>query len=366
MSALLEAIEARDVQKAYPCVYDEINRGRSAREIHLSLYPVVQRVLNPPFINPHLPKMYSICREFLPYLDHPDLLPLIRLEVTEYARRPKLEKLPRAKPLTAPVSFKHIESAISYRDWEKTAVLMVSLSRQKGHEELVRRLLLLGSGYLDNSLGHSISCTAFILLEMLQRLDLDAWPAIATLADYFCRGQFHTTPEIKKGKAKLLENEYRDQVFKATSGKGIVHLHHPITLYAIERVRRFLSQDEYDHMIYAWMTFVGDKQTSQISLDGSIQGPPKDYEAFFNLFARPETETLLKSLAGMIDSQEGRKRLGHFLIKGLCDRYQGDYNPHYMTGLGSFLWLLDRYGNDPPVVLNALHQFLDFYVTGMS
>ena len=43
-----------------------VSGGIDSWEIHQSLFPVVQRVLNPPFINPHLPKMYRICREFIP------------------------------------------------------------------------------------------------------------------------------------------------------------------------------------------------------------------------------------------------------------------------------------------------------------
>ena len=49
------------------------------------------------------------------------------------------------------------------------AALMLAFLEQLGNVELARRLLLLGSGYLNRSLGHSISCTAFILLEMIER-----------------------------------------------------------------------------------------------------------------------------------------------------------------------------------------------------
>jgi len=51
---------------------------------------------------------------------------------------------------------------------------MSAFCDQKGRTEFARRLLLLGSGYLKVSLGHSLSCTAFILLEMLQRRDRDS------------------------------------------------------------------------------------------------------------------------------------------------------------------------------------------------
>ncbi len=87
---LLQALEASDVARASEELRKKINKGEEAWEIHLSLYPVVQRVLNPPFINPHLPKMYRICRELVPFLRENEVSALIHLEVAEYARRPKL------------------------------------------------------------------------------------------------------------------------------------------------------------------------------------------------------------------------------------------------------------------------------------
>jgi hypothetical protein len=54
-----------------------------------------------------------------------------------------------------------------------------------GGAEFARRVLLLESGYLNNSLGHSVSCTVFILLEMLERKDQDFWQSLSVLADYF-------------------------------------------------------------------------------------------------------------------------------------------------------------------------------------
>ncbi len=178
-------------------VRDEIGKKGNAWKIHLSLFPVAQRVLNPPFINPHLPKMYSICRDFHPYPREEEIPALVMLEISEYARRPKLEKIPRGR-LNSSASFMDIESAIRQGAREKAAALLYAFQEQKGKEELARRLLLLGSGYLDQSLGHSVSCTAIISLEMMERTDQDPWPTLATLADYFCKGQFHTPPDLRK------------------------------------------------------------------------------------------------------------------------------------------------------------------------
>ena len=99
-------------------------------------------------------------------------------------------------PPRSKVDFADIEKSIGAKDREKATLLLCAFLEQQGAGELLRRLLLLGSGYLDESLGHSVSCTAFILLEVIERSGIDAAPALFLLADYFCKGGFHTTPSL--------------------------------------------------------------------------------------------------------------------------------------------------------------------------
>jgi len=363
---LLQAVETADVTRVNNLVTAEIRKGTDPWEIHLSLFPVVQRVLNPPFINPHLPKMYHINRHLMPYLGKEDLPAFLHLEVAEYARRPKLERLPKQSILTSPVSFNDIESAIRERDREKTAVLMATFYAQAGGAEFARRMLLLGSGYLQDSLGHSVSCTAFILLEMLERKDQDPWPALATLADYFCKGHFHTTPVLLKTPASYSQDALEHHLLRATSGRGIVNLHHTITVYAIEHVRHFLTEVEYDHMIAAWIAFMGEKESQPVKLDHPKTDLQNDYNRFYEAFSKFEVKPVVACLQEMITSQQGRLQLGRFILKGLCDRYQGDYNPHYLTGLGSTLWVTDRFWKQSAIVVNALYQYLDFLFDGLK
>ena len=363
---LLQAVETADVTRVNDLVTAEIRKGTDPWEIHLRLFPVVQRVLNPPFINPHLPKMYRICRYLLPYLRKEDLPAFLRLEVAEYARRPKLERLPKQSILTSPISFSDIESAIRERDREKTAVLMATFYAQAGGAEFARRLLLLGSGYLHDSLGHSVSCTAFILLEMLERKDQAPWPALATLADYFCKGHFHTTPVLLKTQASYSQDALERHLLRASSGLGIVNLHHTITVYAIEHVRHFLTEVEFDHMIAAWIAFMGEKGLESVKLDQSKANLQNDYSRFYEMFSALEAKAVVTTLQGMVASHQERLQLGRFLLKSLCDRYKGDYNPHYLTGLGSALWVTDRFWKQPSIVVNALYQYLDFLFDGLK
>ena len=363
---LLQALETSDVVRASELFRQEISRGHDLWEIHLSLFPVVMRVLNPPFINAHLPKMYSIYRDLTPYLKREEIPALIRLEINEYARRPLLEKLHRANPLTSSVSFSDIESAIRQQDWEKTTTLMATFYKQKGGEELSRRFLLLGSGYLGDSLGHSVSVSAFILLEMMEQKDQDPWPVLSTLSYFFCQAKFHTTPPLQRPAEDIRGRTYDHYMMRATSGQGIINLHHSITRYAIERASRLFTEDEYHHMISSWTAFMGNKKEEGMVFEDAGVEPVTDYDQFLEIFSKEDAKSTVAALRGMIPSKEGRRQLGRFLLRGLCNQYQGRYDPHFLTGLGSALWVVERYWNQSPIALNGLFQYLDFYFENLK
>jgi len=244
---------------------------------------------------------------------------------------------------------------------EKTATLMATFYGQKGGEELSRRLLLLGSGYLGESLGHSVSSASFILLEMMERRDQDPWPALVTLSDFFCKARFHTTPSFQNRLESPWDVTPEKQMLRATSGQGIINMHNTITHYAIERTRRFFTEEEYNYMKGAWAAFMGSPEEKSLALDSPGIDLANDYNRLYEIFSRHEAKSVVASLEGMIFSKQGRRQLGRFLIRALCDQYQGRYDPHYLTGLGAALWTVERYWNQAPIALNAIFQYLNFY-----
>ena len=67
----------------------------------------------------------------------------------------------------------------------------------------------------------------------------------------------------------------------------------------------------------------------------------------------------------MMGTEEGEKQSGRFLIKAVCSLYQGDYDPHFFTGLGSALWVKERFRHQPSIVFNALNQYVDYFFNGI-
>jgi len=352
---LVEAVENSDVARIRE-MKEAIDSCDDPWEIHLSLFPVVDRVLNPPFINPHLPKMYNICRDFIPYLSKEGMKSLVYLESIEYARRPKLDRMIRKPAVSSAIDFADIEKSIAEKDRDNVALLLGAFVEQKGLRQIIRRLLLLGSNYLNQSLGHSVSCTAFILLELLERPGAHGWPALFLLADYFCKGGFCETSPLTGTTPEFPFDQY---LSRSVAGTGIVDLHHTLTLFAMERTRSFFTLSENHHMFAAWIKFMGDKRASSRTF--ATKGSIGDYARFHESFLQLDAELMLDLTGGMIASPIDRSRLCAFLVRGVCDLYQGNYNPHYLTGLGSLLWLISTYYHDVSLVQNALYQYLGFY-----
>lgn len=360
LKGLIEAVENSDVARI-EAMKETIKGYHDPWQIHLALYPAAQRVLNPPYINPHLPKMYNICRDFVPYLSQEGMSSLVYLELVEYARRAKLEgQLPKpSRKMDVP--FQDIEKSISANDREKTALFLYAFLQEKGGNELLRRLLLLGSNHLDRSLGHSVSCTAFILLEILERKGIYAMPALFLLADYFCKGRFHETPALKRS---TVGGSLNSHLLRSVTGTSFVDIHHTITLYAIERTKPFFTGEEHEHMIASWLDFMGQKPAETTVFETSAK--ISEYVEFRDVFSKLDARLVVDAVGGMLASSEDRSRLSGYLVAGVCDLYQGSYDPHYLTGLGAFLWLMHSRFQEPILVQNALYQYLGFYFSGLK
>ena len=352
---VVEAVEKSDVPRIN-ALRGAIDTYGDPWKIHLSLFPAVGRVLNPPFINPHLPKMYNICRDLASHLTKEGKRSLVYLELIEYARRPKLDPAPRKTAPRSTTDFADIEKSIAEKDRDTVALLLDAFIEQQGVPKLIRHLLLLGSGYLSQSLGHSVSCTAFILLELRLRRGVNRWPALILLADYFCKGGFCVTPPLTEDVPEFSPDEC---LSRSVTGTGFVDLHHTITLFAIERTRSFLTRAEHRHMVHAWARFMGDKRAEPRSF--TTHGKIGDYARFRESFSQLDANLMLDLTGGMNSSRTDRSRLCAFLVTGVCDLYQGTYDPHYLTGLGSLVWLINTYHHNAGLVQDALYQYLGFY-----
>ncbi|MEJ2056819.1 MAG: hypothetical protein P8X39_03140 [Desulfofustis sp.] len=153
---------------------------------------------------------------------------------------------------------------------------------------------------------------------------------------------------------------------RAVSGTGIVALHHTITLYAIERGKHFWDHAEYDHGLTMWSRMLGDKEEDLYPIEEIAAEPLADFTTFLKIFRQADPMLLLGYAKKALGFEKDRQRLAGFLIKAVLRCYNGHYNPHYLTGLGSSLWLMDRFHDHADIVLSGLYQYLDYFFSGVA
>ncbi len=281
------------------------------------------------------------------------------IEVNEYTRRNKITEVKRTK-LAPTHTLKDLRETIRERDREKTAVIMAEISDQRGHAELGRMLLRLGSGYLDVSLSHSVSCTAFIFLEIEDRGKFNSWPSFSVLVDYFCKGGYSEEPETNR--VANADEIIDENMLRAVSGRGIGNLHDTITIYAISMSRPHLGDPDYSHLVESWLRYIGDKTAEPFTgFTGAATGGEKlEFSGFEELFRGRKVDELVNRAWVMLADPVDRTMFGKYLLRCCIGSIGSSVDPHVFTGLGSVLWVIDRFWKTPPIPLTALYQYLDY------
>ena len=324
--------------------------------LHEEIYPVAQAALNPPFINPHMPKMHRICGGFYHSLGVEDAGRLIHVEVNEYARRPKMAVVRRPRRSLRKAG--GLTEAIRGGDVEGTAAAMDAINRLEGSDALAAMLLRLGGGYLGKSLGHSVSCTSFILQELRDRGPDGCWPSLSVLAKYFCEGGYaeedETSPVSNRGKA------VEGNILRAVSGTGIASLHDNLTIYAVEKIRPHIDDATYSRVVSSWIGYLGDKGDEPFRLTQGVGGSMLGFEEFERLLQAGEVEKLVQRASPMLASEDGPDIIGVYTLRVVVRNMGGRVDPHVLTGLGSLLWVIGRGWDSPEVKPTALYQYLNY------
>jgi hypothetical protein len=258
-----------------------------------------------------------------------------------------------------PHSDEELLKAIQASDTDKVANILSAINLFKGAPQLTSTLLKLGSGYMDKTLGHSISCTAFILLDYAKRAEAELWPAYTGLANYYCGGHFNKFPEVQLKNTSISSIE--ENILRAVSGTGIMNLHDTITLYSIERCKPLINDDDYHHLLGSWVEYLEDKEPEPYKISSNPKEVIDSYDSFLKLCKDKKTDQIIEASMDLIKTSDGKRGWGRFMLKALCELYDGRYDPHYLTGLGSLIWVMNRFQNDLKVVSTAMNQYLEFY-----
>ena len=100
-------------------------------------------------------------------------------------------------------------------------------------KKLSEFLLEIGSRFIPDSLGHSLSCFYPSVKDLIYIDSPHAETALLSYIMYLCRysiEESHRQDLFGESSAGSLPANYSELTFKCASGKGIVNLHHMITL----------------------------------------------------------------------------------------------------------------------------------------
>ena len=132
-----------------------------------------------------------------------------------------------------------------------------------------------------------------------------------------------------------------------------------------ERVRHLLSNKEYLHMLSSWTRWMGSKQADSVAV---LRAPAATtYEEFREAVAVGDAQKAISTLVALLPLESGpsaSNKIGHYLTNAVCDLYLGDYDPHFLNGLGSLLWIAEYYSEDPEIVAHAIGQYLRYFMNG--
>ena len=59
---------------------------------------------------------------------------------------------------------------------------------------------------------------------------------------------------------------------------------------------------------------------------------PDDFKQFFAVFSGHNPKPLLNMIGTSLGATNARRRIGNYLIKSVLQSYNGEYNPHSLTG----------------------------------
>ncbi|RAK11731.1 hypothetical protein C8C77_10141 [Halanaerobium saccharolyticum] len=236
-------------------------------------------------------------------------------------------------------------------------------------EQLKEYLINLGMERIPDSLGHSVSCFFPVMRDLVNHHKDVSATGVLSYIMYLCRysyqGKYNSDQQKRQ---KPSQEELEELGLKATSGSGIVNLHHMITNYTF-----FMLEDSsfYQQLPpYSILeNYFGSKKIEQKRLELAENNQEKtqiaeNYQQFKDNFSlksyQKELDFLFYNLA------ENYKETVSHLHQLFAEYYNPHWNPHYYTGLYCALGLYksEKIKNDK-VKKMAVIQAVEYFANNV-
>jgi hypothetical protein len=203
-------------------------------------------------------------------------------------------------------------------------------------ENLARALLLRGSRNIPDTLGHSVSCFYPIVEDLVLKNHPLRATAIFTYIMYLARFSGDEGRVSRGREEPYTELNLNNLLRLASSGNGIVNLHHTITFYIVSSWDAASCRPGDRSMMWVladWLRgeAVDKERENSVCSYRRMSTLPDTYRSFNNAFHINELNEAMPVLIGLLERQ--RDRAIDWIFRYYASRCNGLWNPHYFTGL---------------------------------
>jgi len=195
-------------------------------------------------------------------------------------------------------------------------------------------LINLGMEKITDSLGHSVSCFFPVMRDITNHHKDAAATSVLSYVMYLCRYSYQSKFNNNQSRRKPDQDALETLGLKATSGTGIVNLHHMITYYTFFMLGDSSFYGELPPYSILERFFGGKKVDNQRLELAEVNKKPQiaeDYQQFKDNFSLAGFKDNLSFLFKNLD--DNYKVTLSYLHRLFAEYYNPGWNPHYYTGL---------------------------------
>lgn len=198
-------------------------------------------------------------------------------------------------------------------------------------------LLYKSAEFLSGTLGHSFSCFLPFALDLIHCHHPVAPSALLSYIMYLCR--FNREDAVKNPEIgnQLNFQQMLELIKIASSGDGILNIHHMITLFMFTEWE-CAPFNQHKEVPYGGLrTWIGNKEIDRERENLAkqiyrIDSPPRSFSDFFDRFSLDNPEKTVSMVLSLLELNP-RQTIDWVFLSYLQYYKPGNWDPHYFTSL---------------------------------
>ncbi|MFW6390130.1 MAG: hypothetical protein ACOCZT_03375, partial [Halanaerobiales bacterium] len=232
-------------------------------------------------------------------------------------------------------------------------------------EDLYQLLLNLGSIYIPDTLGHSISCFFPVITDIINSEHPVKGTALFSIISYLSR--FPYPEDIMEKNLEQTKPQDYDRILKiSSSGDGIVNLHHMITFFILLSWENASFNHKKIVPYNIFLNWIKDKkidrnQEEKVLKLKKVNKQIDNYTDFSKLFSPDNPEESIDTFIFLLDTIP--EKAIDWIFRIYPDYYTPNWDPHYITSIYCAIRLyLSRDIDDKISAKMAVYQAIKYFL----